>query len=266
MAITGSLLSNFSSLELSTADDKHYTLKTGPVSKLALRLIGIPHLGFRARARVILDRAKNLTQEHTKVLDAGCGYGLYSLTLAEQNKGYIDAVDLEQPRIDALNRLLDEQSHLKIRIQTRQGSITDLPFDDHSHDLVICSDVIEHIPDDLVAIQEMARVLRPGGTLIISTPYNSTYNQRIFRKFDHQRPGYTTEKYMTLLAPHHITVNESSFYEYRFGTVLFNIFNTIRSKPLMGILFYPFYALYRLDSMMKIGEPNGIVIVATKQS
>ena len=46
-----------------------------------------------------------------------------------------------------------------------------LPFNDGTFDTVISSDVIEHLPDPMLAFKEMARVLRPGGKLILNTPF-----------------------------------------------------------------------------------------------
>jgi len=51
-----------------------------------------------------------------------------------------------------------------------RGSCDRLPFPDNSFDSVICSEVIEHVPDKPEILGEMSRVLRPGGTLILGTP------------------------------------------------------------------------------------------------
>jgi len=51
-----------------------------------------------------------------------------------------------------------------------QGSLTELPFTDHAFDTVICSEVIEHIPRDQVHLDELVRVIAPGGLLILGTP------------------------------------------------------------------------------------------------
>jgi 2-polyprenyl-3-methyl-5-hydroxy-6-metoxy-1,4-benzoquinol methylase len=53
---------------------------------------------------------------------------------------------------------------------TLTGDITKLPFADHSFDVVICSEVLEHIPDDAEAIREITRVLKPGEMLVVSVP------------------------------------------------------------------------------------------------
>ncbi len=50
------------------------------------------------------------------------------------------------------------------------SDITCLPFEDASFDLVICSEVLEHIPDEKTAVREIIRVLKPGGTLVVSVP------------------------------------------------------------------------------------------------
>jgi SAM-dependent methyltransferase len=51
-----------------------------------------------------------------------------------------------------------------------QGDALHLPFADATFDRVICSEVLEHIPDDLGAMRELTRVLRPGGTMAITVP------------------------------------------------------------------------------------------------
>ena len=51
-----------------------------------------------------------------------------------------------------------------------QGDALHLPFPDATFDRVICSEVLEHIPDDLGAMAELARVLKPGGTMAITVP------------------------------------------------------------------------------------------------
>ena len=51
-----------------------------------------------------------------------------------------------------------------------RGAGTRLPFPDESFDRVMASEVLEHIPDDLAAFHELARVLRPGGSLAITVP------------------------------------------------------------------------------------------------
>ena len=50
------------------------------------------------------------------------------------------------------------------------GDATRLPFPDGTFDRIIASEVMEHIPDDLAALDELTRVLKPGGTLAVTIP------------------------------------------------------------------------------------------------
>ena len=50
------------------------------------------------------------------------------------------------------------------------GDALRLPFPDDTFDRIVCSEVMEHIPDDAAAARELARVLRPGGTLAVTVP------------------------------------------------------------------------------------------------
>lgn len=56
------------------------------------------------------------------------------------------------------------------------GSATDLPFDDASYDVVLCLEMMEHLPDDIrgPAVREMLRVLRPGGRMVLTFPAGAT--------------------------------------------------------------------------------------------
>ncbi|MAW93987.1 MULTISPECIES: class I SAM-dependent methyltransferase [unclassified Leeuwenhoekiella] len=51
-----------------------------------------------------------------------------------------------------------------------KADICDLPFDDNSYDIILCNHVLEHIPDDTKAMQELYRVLKPGGMAILQIP------------------------------------------------------------------------------------------------
>lgn len=81
------------------------------------------------------------------------------------------------------------------------ADICDLPFQDNQYDLILCNHVLEHIPDDYKAMQELYRVLKKDGTLIAQVPLeeerSKTYEDnsitdadernRIFGQYDHVR-------------------------------------------------------------------------------
>jgi len=64
--------------------------------------------------------------------------------------------------------------------QAEVGTILDLPFESQTFDLVCAMDVIEHVDDDFSALSELARVLAPGGTLLLSMPLH----QSLWTAFD----------------------------------------------------------------------------------
>lgn len=78
---------------------------------------------------------------------------------------------------DALERKLKSSPNLTY-ISTDLGSpeamihmdITDIPFSNHSFDFIICSHVLEHVPDDNKAMNELYRILKPGGRAILMVP------------------------------------------------------------------------------------------------
>ena len=94
-------------------------------------------------------------------LDAGCGDGRYLAALAAE-------LPARRAGCDISERIL-ETARARVDADFRQANLEALPFADGEFDVVLCSQVIEHVLDADLALAELARVLRPGGTLVIST-------------------------------------------------------------------------------------------------
>src|SRR3954471_11812008 len=95
-------------------------------------------------------------------LDAGCGDGRYLAALGSELPERIAGVDIAE-------RILETARSRVPRADLRQANLESLPFEDAAFDLVLSSQVIEHVVDAPAAARELARVTRTGGRLVIST-------------------------------------------------------------------------------------------------
>ena len=111
--------------------------------------------------------------EARTVLDVGCGVGhwgqLLSRVLPEECS--FTGVDREPLWVEkAAERA--EAGGLAQRFRYQVGRAEQLPFEDNSFDLVTCQTVLMHLRDPAVALQEMTRVTRPGGVVLVTEPVN----------------------------------------------------------------------------------------------
>ncbi len=98
-----------------------------------------------------------------KVLDVGCGLGHFSERAAQQG-AQVTAMDLG-PR-------LVEKTKERVGCEALVGDVLQLTslLEPGSFDVVLSSECVEHTPDPLLAVQQMAAMVRPGGWLSVSTP------------------------------------------------------------------------------------------------
>jgi SAM-dependent methyltransferase len=134
----------------------------------------------RRRHRVIT----RAVESATRVLDVGCG----SSRILESNPSAV-GLDVQLHKLRYARRYGNPLVH---------GSIFDLPFADETFDSVICSEVIEHIPGDERVFDELTRVLRPNGRLILGTPDYDRWRWRalewVYRK---AAPGGYADEHIT---------------------------------------------------------------------
>lgn len=98
------------------------------------------------------------------VLDAGCGTGRYAVPLAQAGAS-VSGLDATEEMLALAQAKAAEAG---VNVDLRIGEVTRLPYPDASFDVVVCALMLCHLPDVTPAIAEFARVLRPGGKLVIS--------------------------------------------------------------------------------------------------
>ena len=97
-----------------------------------------------------------------RVLDAGCGIGGSARYLAHTFGCQVEAIDLTPQFVTAAARL-NALCGLADKITVREGSVTDLPYEDESFDQVWCQNVTMNVADKRRMFAEILRVLKPGG-------------------------------------------------------------------------------------------------------
>ncbi|HVL94473.1 MAG TPA: class I SAM-dependent methyltransferase [Solirubrobacteraceae bacterium] len=126
-------------------------------------LVEAPHpLITRARLREALG-----PRPGERVLEVGPGTGYYTLDVADWigPGGRLDIFDLQQEMLDHTMRRARERG--LGNLVPRQGDARSLPYDDGTFDAAYLTTVLGEIPDQDAALRELARVLKPGGRLVV---------------------------------------------------------------------------------------------------
>jgi 2-polyprenyl-3-methyl-5-hydroxy-6-metoxy-1,4-benzoquinol methylase len=119
---------------------------------------------YRARFKAVLGALD--PQPGEEILDVGCGSGAYTRELVRLGAKVTATEIAPTPLARAKRNLGDLAEQVDFRLEDAQA--LDLP--DSTFDKVLLTEVIEHVPEPERAIAEAARVLRPGGVLVVSTP------------------------------------------------------------------------------------------------
>ncbi len=119
------------------------------------------HWWYRGR-RKVLDRVIDELPlpARAQILDAGCGSGRNMIEFARH--GSVTGVELSQTSVD-LARGREAGNVI-------EGSVLEMPFEAGTFDLAASLDVIEHLEDDLAALRELRRVVKPDGALLVTVP------------------------------------------------------------------------------------------------
>lgn len=106
----------------------------------------------------------------SRILDVGCGPGFWVRFFARRGFTRVSGCDLTETAVDLTNRSLEL---FGLQAAVGVGNAEDLPYGDGTFDHVNCQGVIHHTPNTRKAVEEMARVLAPGGTVCLSVYYRN---------------------------------------------------------------------------------------------
>jgi SAM-dependent methyltransferase len=134
------------------------------------------------RRREWVERQARALPSGSRVLDVGAGIGQYRPFFSHCR---YQAHDFgKEPATAGQYTTLDYES-----------DITAIPVADDVFDAVLCTEVLEHVPDPVAGVREMVRILRPGGRLLLSAPLGSHLHQEPY----HFYGGYTPHWYRRFL-------------------------------------------------------------------
>ena len=113
-------------------------------------------------ARDLVERARPIGASE-RILDLGCGTGIVARVLRQRLGGAANIVG-----VDASLPMIEKARSIEPELDWRVGDAVALPFADASFDLVLCHEMRNVMPDRMVALREVRRVLSPGGRFLVS--------------------------------------------------------------------------------------------------
>lgn len=227
---------------------------------LLVRLLGWPALPLQGDV-LFAERAawvrRQLMRGPVRTLDAGCGSGALTILAARLGN---DALGLTFSEADVA--LAAERAAIVgaktaafrvLDLRELGGAIPELG----TFDQVIACEVIEHLKDDAGLIANLAALLRPGGRLLLTTPFlhhHPVYGERVSATEDggHVRFGYTHAELSRLFVAAGLRVEEAGFLNGFFAQRAFSLYlRLLRLHPKLGwLLTLPLRPLRVLDPLV----------------
>lgn len=199
-----------------------------------------------------------------RLLDIGCGKKPY----LEFIKNYDSYIGIDMP----------STIHGSSKLNS-YGSALALPFSDSSFDSILCTEVLEHVPNPLIALQEMYRVARPGSVLLLTVPFSEQLHEEPYDYFRYTIHGLvhllTTSKWNILR--YHNRGGAWLELGYRFSSLLYSAIGAKRDETgylhprlimvlpinFICILVQMFFSLF--DRIWKVNFSTiGYVVIAQK--
>lgn len=256
----GSCLAN-SNIKAISAYGWGVQFRRGSIQNFIVGYFGVSHLGTRIRNRILENILEKRDLSKYDLLDAGCGIGLASIYYSPRF-ATVTGVDLEE-KIRQASIL--KKDNLINNVNFKAVNLMNPPFTNKQFNIIICSEVIEHVEDDVKLLTNLSKLLTKRGELILSFPSKTLMSKIAQKSLDHFKVGYVPSDIKKILKPLKLKVVE----EYSFGksilgkSIVFIDFLIRKSIPLAASGLFPiFYPLMILDySLPHMGIPRGYILV-----
>lgn len=235
------------------------------LGRLYIQLMGWPDQEIRTTFPRMVKLLE--PQPSDSILDVGCGPGVWSLELASKYGCNITGIDLDENDIRFANKV-SQINHLD-NCHFTCAEATKLNFEPESFDKVMCIAVLEHIEEDNLAIENMARVLRENGILVglvpndKRSPFRPECGQQSGdpKGHGHVREGYSVQDVENLMSRNGL---ELVRYEYPHGLIeMMMYYVQLKTNQYLAFPFtYPFVYLFGRFSNSGLG----ILFKAVKKS
>jgi len=247
-------------------------LKISFFKKIYIMLFGIPEIGFQIRSMYFkkILASNLLNKKLKKILDAGSGIGAYTFLLGKTfPKAMITGGDIDKYKLKSC-QIMAKELGLK-NIGFEYLNITKINNKKNHYDLVVNIDVLEHVDNYKIALENFFKVLDKNGYLYIHVPQSN--QKRIFGSLkewhheDHMREGISKKELEISLNKFgfKIIVAKNTFG--LVGKLAWEINHLMLSKSfvLAGITFPFLFVLAMLDPLFKNTDGLGIAILAKKE-
>ncbi len=177
-----------------------------PIFESKYHLLEKKHWWFVSRRDIIFTLLGQLkVEKEQKILDVGCSGGILLESLKHQGYTNTYGIDISEKAIDVCkNRGLDN-------VLVSPGEVTN--FSDNKFDVIIASDILEHIEDDNKALSEWYRILKPGGILLVFVPaFNFLWSQHDEVNFHYRR--YTKRSLLQKILKYNFNILKSSYWNF----------------------------------------------------
>lgn len=215
------------------------------------------HAWFKVKREMIMDLFNKYCRKNSKILDVGCGTGVICKMFSKDND--VTGLDISK---EALRYARKRDKNLKLVL----GDAQNIGITKNRFDVIIASDVIEHVNDDYKAIEHINKSLKKGGKVIITVPAFEFLWGKDDDMLEHKR-RYTKRHIKRLLRSTGFKIDFINYWDViPFPlAIIYKLINKDQSVVKFGrIINFFAYVVWRFDSKLiqYIPFPFGVSIVA----